>query len=64
MSNSDLLMIVGAFWIASVLVPKSLPCRTMVLLLLMCDGVVFAVSHGLDRVSSMFNDPNRFWFLS
>jgi len=64
MSNSDLLMIVGAFWIASALVPKSLPYRTMVLLLLMCLSVVFGVSHGLDRVSSMFNDPNRFWFLS
>jgi len=64
MTNSDFVIIVGAFWMLSVLLPKSLPHRTMLLLLLMCFAVVLAVSHGLDHVSGMFNDPNRFWFLS
>jgi hypothetical protein len=46
------------------IVPKSFQNRTMLLLLLMGLSVVFAIAVGLDQVSRMFNDPNRFWFIS
>jgi hypothetical protein len=64
MSNSEIIAILGAVWIATTIVPKSFQNRTMLLLLLMGLSVVFAIALGLDQVSRMFNDPNRFWFIS
>jgi hypothetical protein len=64
MSNSEIIAILGAIWIATMIVPKSFQRRTMLLLLLMGLSVVFAIALGLDQVSRMFNDPNRFWFIS
>ena len=64
MSNSEIIAILGAVWIATMIVPKSFQNRTMLLLLLMGLSVVFAIAVGLDQVSRMFNDPNRFWFIS
>jgi hypothetical protein len=64
MSNSEIIAILGAVWIATTIVPKSFQNRTMLLLLLMGLSVVFAIALGLHQVSRMFNDPNRFWFIS
>jgi hypothetical protein len=64
MSNSEIIAILGAVWIATTIVPKSFQNRTMLLLLLMGLSVVFAIALGLDQVSRMFNDPNRYWFIS
>jgi len=64
MTESEIITILGGVWIASITVPKSFQQRNMLLLLLMGVSVVLAVGLGLDHLSRMFNDPNRFWFVS
>jgi hypothetical protein len=64
MIESEIITILGGVWIASMIVPKSFQHRNMLLLLLTGVSVILAIGLGLDHLSRMFNDPNRFWFVS
>ena len=64
MTEAKIITILGGVWIAGMIVPKSFQHRNMLLLLLMGLSVVLAIGLGLDHVPRVFNDPNRFWFVS
>ena len=64
MTESEIITLLGGVWVATMIVPESFQHRNMLLLLLMGLSVVLAIGLGLDHVSRMFNDPNRFWFVS